>query len=361
MEYLYLISFVFFILFWGTGLILITKKIKISSLNTNNERGISIIIASKNELDNLKKNLPYWLDLDYSKYELIIIVNNSTDQSYNYLKSIQALRLKVLVIDDIPNEWSAKKYALNQGVLNSKYEYIVFTDADCKPKSNQWLKYYNHSFQKGNEIVIGLSPYQNYSTILNGFIQWETFFTAYLYSLSTILGKPYMCVGRNWGLKKEVFIKENGYKKHFNILSGDDDLFIQNLRDRYKTDILLAPNSQTLSEPKKLWKEYILQKKRHYHVGKYYQLKTKSLLFIFNILQFISFIGVIESILFWKKPILLLTLCFMGLVKYAAINVVTPKIGFKIPLIHHFLGGFLLFLFQLILLPFSFTRLAIWK
>lgn len=361
MFFLLFFSFSYLIFFWGFLAYIIYRKKDIGS-SFNEELGISVVIAAKNEQNNISSNLQAWLNLDYTNYQIILVINNTTDDSYLITQNFKNQKFKVINLEKTPTDWAPKKFALTQGVLNADYEYIVFTDADCKPISSQWLKYYNAAFQKGNEIVIGLSPYKKNHSFINGFIQWETFQTAFLYSVFAILQKPYMCVGRNWGLKKEVFFKEKGFEKHHKILSGDDDLFIQNLENQYSIEVLLNPDSQTVSNPAIHLKEYWRQKKRHFSASKHYQLKTKIFLFIHNFLQLISFFGIIHTNFLLKNQILLLLLCLMNLIKFSAIQVFTQRTHFKVPFLYKIVGEYLLFLFQVAVLPYSlFKKNHLWK
>lgn len=357
------ISFIFLSIFWlYSGLTISLKKNKNKNRFSERQIGISVIIAAKNEYQNIKKNIDFWLNLDYKNYEVILVINNSTDESLNYVQNIKNQKLKVIYLENTPNDWSPKKYALTKGILSSDNEYIVFTDADCKPVSNQWLKYYNQAFLNGKEIVIGLSPYiTTQKGILSLLIQWETFFTAYLYTFTAILQKPYMCVGRNWGLKKEVFFQEKGFEKHKNILGGDDDLFIQNLEKNYLIEVLLEPNSQTISEPKNHFNDYIIQKKRHYSASKYYKFKSKFLLFILNFMQFINLFWILHVNYILKNENLLLILCLMKLFKFTAIQIFAHKTDFKISALNKLLGEYLLVLFQIVILPYSFFQNNRWK
>ena len=45
---------------------------------------VTIVIAARNEADNLFKNLPYILDQDYPNYEVIIVNHQSMDE-YKYI------------------------------------------------------------------------------------------------------------------------------------------------------------------------------------------------------------------------------------------------------------------------------------
>lgn len=52
-------------------------------------------------------------------------------------------------------------------------------------------------------------------------------------------------------------------------------MFVNRHANSKNTAIVAHPESITVSEPKTSFKEYFVQKKRHFHAGKYYQAKDK--------------------------------------------------------------------------------------
>jgi cellulose synthase/poly-beta-1,6-N-acetylglucosamine synthase-like glycosyltransferase len=62
------------------------------------------------------------------------------------------------------------------------------------------------------------------------------------------------------------------------VASGDDDLFINKAANKENTQIEIHPDSFTLSEAKKTFKEWWKQKRRHLSVSRYYKFKHKFLL-----------------------------------------------------------------------------------
>jgi hypothetical protein len=157
---------------------------------------------------------------------------------------------------------------------------LIFTDADCKPASNQWLRHMQNNFTGNTEIVLGYSPYELKGGFLNKFIRFETFLTALNYLSYALKGIPYMGVGRNMAYKKSLFFSGKGFASHMHILSGDDDLFVNQNANRLNTRIEIHPDAQVWSEPKNSLFGFFSQKFRHQGAGKAYKKKHKSMLTI---------------------------------------------------------------------------------
>ena len=83
--------------------------------NTN-QPPFSIIIAAKNELENLKKLLPLILEQQYPDFEIIIVLDRCDDGSAAYIKSLSSLKIKLLEVEALTPGFSGKKNALTQGI-----------------------------------------------------------------------------------------------------------------------------------------------------------------------------------------------------------------------------------------------------
>ncbi len=246
---------------------------------------ISIIIAARNESDNLYDNLPFILTQDYPEFEVIIVNNQSVDDSAWLLKAlcIQHKNLKVVEIAKNKHLLPGKKLPITLGVKAAKYEKMVFTDADCKPASNQWLRIMSETFTEKNQIILGYAPYFRTKGIINRIIRYDTAFIGASY-LSFALAKiPYMGVGRNLAYTKKVFESVRGFKSHYSLPSGDDDLFIQEAAVNQNYTIQISPETFCYSKASETWKGWVRQKTRHYSTSSRYKVIKKALLGIYPI------------------------------------------------------------------------------
>ena len=66
-----------------------------------------------------------------------------------------------------------EKLPLTLGIKAAKNEHLLLTDADCKPKSNQWIKKMARGF-KEKEIILGYGPYIKTNGLLNSIIRFDT-------------------------------------------------------------------------------------------------------------------------------------------------------------------------------------------
>ena len=251
--------------------------------STNPEFPVSVIIAAHNEENNLKHFLGAVLAQKYKAFEVIVVNDRSTDGTQKYLVDLcrQNLNLRIVAIEQTPPDHNPKKHALTQGIAAARYEHLLFTDADCKPRSTNWISTMAGGFYTDTAIVLGYAPYTGIYGFLNNLIRYETLVSAIQYFSFSVKGDSYLGVGRNLAYTKTCFYRTNGFDKHLNTLGGDDDLFIRDARDENKINLVLTPESQTVSIPKKTYTEWFIQKRRHMAVGRQYKMADKIRIGIF--------------------------------------------------------------------------------
>ena len=239
---------------------------------------VSIIICAKNEAENLRNFLPSILEQEYPEFEVVVVNDASEDDSDMVLAQLKA-QYPQLYYTTIPKDRKfshGKKLALTLGVKAARFEYLLMTDADCQPAGKQWLSSMAQGFAgSGKEIVLGFGAYQKRKGFVNKLIRYDAFFTAIQYFGFALSGKPYMGVGRNLAYTKNLFTENNGLKRHAHILSGDDDLFIQQVASKKNCSVVTSHNSHTVSLPSCSFKDWKHQKSRHLTTSKLYKPAIK--------------------------------------------------------------------------------------
>lgn len=254
---------------------------------------ISVIVCAKNEAENIKKFVPLLLEQDYPTFELVLIDDASSDETRDLFEAFekQYPNVKLVKVDNNEAFWGNKKYALTLGIKAAKYEYLLFTDADCYPTSKHWISNMSANFTMKKTIVLGYGAYEKIkNSFLNKIIRFETLLTATQYFAWAKIGKPYMGVGRNLAYKKEEFFRVRGFMDHMKIRSGDDDLFVNQAASGTNTTICFTSESFTYSEPKKTYKTWFNQKRRHVAIAKYYKGFDRFQLGFFYMIQFLFFV-----------------------------------------------------------------------
>ena len=149
---------------------------------------------------------------------------------------------------------------------------------------------------------MGYAPYYKTKGIINKIIRYDTAFIGVSYLSMALVKLPYMGVGRNLAYSKKVFDTVKGFKSHYSLPSGDDDLFIQEAAVNENYTIQLSPDSFCFSMPATTWKSWIRQKTRHYTTSSRYNFIKKALLGIYPIsllMTWISFVILLSNANWW--------------------------------------------------------------
>lgn len=254
---------------------------------------ISLIVCSKNEAENLRKNIPHWLAQKYANFELVLINDASSDETKEVIEEFAAQHPNIVQVHVENNEafWGSKKYALTLGIKKASYEHLLFTDADCNPTSEYWIQEMANHFIGKKELILGYGAYEKIKgSWLNTLIRYETVLTAMQYYSYAIAGRPYMGVGRNLAYTTHLFYEQRGFIDHMKVQSGDDDLFVNQAGSKENTAINFHSDSFTVSTPKKTFSEWYTQKRRHVSTASHYRFIDKFFLGLFYTSQLLFFV-----------------------------------------------------------------------
>lgn len=271
---------------------------------------VSIIVACRNEADNLRKYLPKLLKQQYPKFEIILVDDASQDETLSVMEQYAEKNQKInyFSIPKRENYSGNKKKAISLAIQNASFEHLLFIDADCEPQSENWVAKMSVNFSTKKQLILGYGAYIKSSGWLNKLIRFETLITASQYFSYAIVGIPYMGVGRNMAYTKSFFSKANGFKSHENIKSGDDDLIINQMATKENTAICWEKETHTISEPKTTFREWFHQKRRHITTATSYKPIHQLLLGLFYASQLLFYILFVILLIVGYKITLLLFL-----------------------------------------------------
>lgn len=294
------------------------KQVKIDESRTQ-WPPISVVICARNEQENLQKNIPLVAEQDYPNFEIVVVDDCSEDETNLTLKALRLKypHLRQTFIKKDEKFWHGKKLAVTVGIKSASNELVVFTDADCTPKTNQWLKQIANAYKPETDIVLGYCGYERKKGFLNKIIRCDAFFIGLSYLGFALSKAPYMGIGRNLSYKKSLFFKNRGFASHHTLVSGDDDLFINEVSTSKNTRVCISKTALLTTEPRTTWNSWVQQKTRHVSTYKHYRLGSKVGLSL-EMISRIAFIGIaITSIFLLPIPYIALGFIFVRLITIA--------------------------------------------
>ncbi|HTP78986.1 MAG TPA: glycosyltransferase [Bacteroidota bacterium] len=265
-----------------------------------NRPSVSVIVAARNEERTIGRLLDALSGQTFRPHEIIIADDRSDDRTARIVSDHQKQdgRIHVCTITDVPEGISPKKNALKTAIDSSSGEILCFTDADCLP-GPRWVESLVAMFDETTGLVAGYSPYDRqlqpkwslwtglrtiWKELFLGFVEYEELKGAVWSAGSIGLRHGWLCTGRNLAYRRAVYDEVGGFESIKRSLSGDDDLFLQQVRRRTKWGIAycVSPDSFVRTAPPPTFGSFVRQRRRHFSAGKYFTPGMKLFFLLFH-------------------------------------------------------------------------------
>ncbi len=324
---------------------------------------VSVIICARNEAHNLLQNLPAICNQKYAEFEVILVDDHSSDESIKIVQSFQAKynHLKLVVATDYGLQ--GKRNALLTGVKHAKYDFLLFTDADCRVASKEWIALMTNPLAGDFDIVAGVSPVVHHHSLINKWARWDNAQVYRLYSSFIAMGLPFMATGRNMAIKKAVFLKAVQNKKFNASLSGDDDLLVNSYNNNSKIEVVSQTASYTFTNYPSNFIKWFKQKSRHVGSAIHYKPLPAFLLALFhasNLLVYIFLTLLLISGV--KTPVVLLIFVVRLLFLIFLLSLPFKRLGSKDLIMWIPIFDGISFVIKLLLIPYLwFVKRKTWR
>lgn len=314
---LYLISIILAVLFLYFSLKLYSSVNKNCGQEkiTSSPLPVSVVIAVKNEAKNINELINNLSGLNYpaGKLEIILIDDASNDNSLKIMTELTAGKQEFQVLKVEAKQYPGKKGALEFGISKAHHNFIMITDADCRPEKD-WLLFASGKFSEGNDLIFGIAPFYDGTTAANKISRFENLRNSILSFGLAGSGSYYTAAARNFGFRKDSFRRIQGYANTTETLSGDDDLLIREaVKNNLTIGIMTSSGSKVYSKSKESLKEYFAQRSRHTKTSFYYLPKIKLLLGFWHLINILFLSTIILSFLNHMLIVLFLIKIFTDL------------------------------------------------
>ncbi len=186
---------------------------------------VSIIITPHENAKELEANLPTFLSQDYPvEYEVIVVAWKGDSETEDILKRYKDHpRLYSTFIPETSRYMSRKKLAITLGVKAAKNEWLLITDIECTPLSDQWLKTMARNCSDGIDMVYG---YTNYDEETSPYRRFERLHTDIYLFREAAKGTAYRHNSNNLMFRKSLFIGQDGFRGNLKYLRGEYDFMV---------------------------------------------------------------------------------------------------------------------------------------
>jgi len=272
---------------------------------------ISVIVAARNEEENiitLLKSIENQ-DLPFKNFEVIIIDDFSTDNTYeiakNFCKKYNNFNVYKL------NKNYGKKNAIKKAVSILKGKLIVTTDADCiVPKT--WLSTIVSFYQEYKPKLIIAPVLQNTNKVFSKIQALDFLSLISSAAASCEANKTILANGANLIYEKKVFLEFNN-PLNDTISSGDDIFLMLNVKKKYPNTIYFLKSNAAVVKTKSEtnFKKFISQRKRWASKSSNYKDKdiiiASIIVFTINLFLFINLV----LLFFYLKFLIIFLIVFL--------------------------------------------------
>ncbi|MGZ3883233.1 MAG: glycosyltransferase [Bacteroidia bacterium] len=191
-----------------------------------------IIICARNEEASIESCLNSILeqDVDRTFLEIILVNDASEDRTLQLAEHLlQNGGVKFRIISNPSPE--GKKASITKAIEACSSELIITRDADTFTNSKTWLKWIVDCYeQSGCEFIIAPLDLKREASFLPQLQAFENDALAIITAGFALGKQPVLCNGANLAFTKQLFQDLNGYTAHRHIASGDDVLFLSEVK-----------------------------------------------------------------------------------------------------------------------------------
>lgn len=250
------------------------------------KEAISVVIATHNQADALRRNLPRILEQEYERFEVIVVNDASTDDTEDVLKTLE-LKYANLHHTFTPSgarHISHKRLSLTIGIKAAQYEWLLLTEPDSRPCSPHWLSTMAGHFHDGVQIVLGYANYMPDKRLLSRKAIFFNLFHQMQYLPWATRHKAYRCNPANIAYRKSLFMAHKGFADDINLIGGVTELLVNRHSRIGNTAVSLHPDSKVECENMTSGKQWRLKRTFYMETRRHFK-KTWRYRLTFNLKQ----------------------------------------------------------------------------
>ncbi len=224
---------------------------------------ITIIIAVRNEENNIIECLTHIQNLSYRSIDVLIGNDNSSDNSKKLIEKFIENKPNFYLFDILPSQnpnLKGKTNVLAQLIEKTNNEIIFVTDADTYVNKD-WIQNFMLYFDKNIQIVTGVTiPISDSFFGKIQALEWaEIFGIIYLFAKKKI---ALTSIGNNMAFEKKAYNEIGGYENLPFSLTEDFLLFQKIVKNGGQFEQLYHENILAFTNPTQNIKNWLAQRKR---------------------------------------------------------------------------------------------------
>lgn len=211
------------------------------------EPPLSVIVPMFSE-DALfvEERLPLMLAQEYPEFEVVIVYVGRDNDFFEDLQRIRHSfpRVTATKIEQDARFPISTKMALNVGIKSARYEHLILTSTDVRPRSDRWLALMAKGFLRG-DVVVGYCGLERRKGLADRWMRTDRMMESVQWLARAVAHRPYRGIRHNFGFTKRLYFEAKGFS-HLNMNIGEDDLFLQRILRDDNLSVVLSPRASVV-------------------------------------------------------------------------------------------------------------------
>ncbi|MCX6640999.1 MAG: glycosyltransferase [bacterium] len=263
---------------------------------------VSVIIPCRDEARHLGTLLEDINRQDYPKelLQVLVIDDRSNDGTAELARCFQGRipNLEVISLTSCPDHVSPKKNAIRRGWQTATGEIVITTDGDCRVAPG-WISGLIGGFSAETGVVTGLTIFDRAGPepFWQRLQQLDYLSHSFFAAGAIARGYAFNCNGSNLAIRREAFADAGGFDQFQQVITGDDTLLLQHIRQggRWRIRFSADPDTLVRSWPEEKPIQVLNQRLRWGSGG----LSYTPLALTFALLTFLFFLSLFLTPFFW--------------------------------------------------------------
>lgn len=212
---------------------------------------VSVIMVVRNEAENIGQLLSDLNGQTYpcEQFEVIIADDGSTDATCQLIRNFipQArFALTLFPLVTTAGVVAPKKKGIEESISRAKGELVVTTDGDCRVNTD-WLSLIQHAYTtRGAKLISAGVTFEGEKGLFQKIQTVEFASLIGTGACALNAGFPTMCNGANLAYSRDVFLEVNGFAGINHLASGDDELLMHKIAERYPKGVFFLKHADAV-------------------------------------------------------------------------------------------------------------------
>lgn len=242
---------------------------------------VSIVLTCHDHAMQLRQTLPKLLTQEYpADYEIIVVDMHSTDDTKDILEELEYTHphLHHTHCPSTARDISLHRLALTLGIRAAAHEWVVLSEADCRPSGPQWLLHLMQPCTDDKDAVLGVMRYDDERGWAARRRQFFHLWQQMRWLPEAMHSAPYRADEACLCYRRSHFMEHQGFAASANLEAGAATLLVNRHVKRGRCDVSLHPQAFVRQEqpPTRRWRQdrlFFMETRHHMAHGLPYRLR----------------------------------------------------------------------------------------